>query len=528
MKRLVAVLVAAVLAASVAAVVGSGGAQAAPQAKALVPAFGWSDCGGGVECGSFQVPLDWSNPGGTKITLAVTRRVHTGATYRGVMLVNPGGPGAPGTGLADLGRYVPGGAGNEFDWIGFDPRGVGSSTPSLHCNSRYFGVNRPTFVPRTSRLMRYWLAKTGQYAAQCGASAARALLPHVATIDTVKDMEAIRAAYAAETPGTGTKLNFYGFSYGTYLAQVYATLYPSQVGRFVLDGVVDPVRYWYASNLQQEVLFDRNLNRYFQWLARHPRAYRLGTDWRAIRRGFNALLVKLDRHPSARGRLGPDELIDAMLPAAYYVFDWDGIGRAYSVLKRTGKGGAMFAMYAGANMGDDNGYAMYLATQCTDVLRPGWPVQRRDAWRIHRSFPFLAWDNTWYNAPCLRWRAPSHARIGITGAHVTSKILMINETYDAATSFSGALVARSRFPTASLIEGYKGTTHAGSLNGVACVDNRIGIYLRTGVVPARQAGTRSDIRCPRVPPPPATGLRTTGGGLPASIRAILTAAQLRG
>lgn len=513
------------------------GASAAPRetsaVTAYVPTLSWSSCGSGStdRCADFVVPLDWNQPDGAKITLAVRKRVHTSATYRGVMLTNPGGPGGSGTQYVVLSDYIRGGVGHQYDWIGFDPRGVGDSSPALHCNSHYFGVDRPSFVPRTKRLMRFWVRKTERYAGQCGASAARRLLPHMSTLDTVRDMEAMRQALAAQSNpgGINDKLNFYGFSYGSYLGQVYATRYPDRVGHFVLDGIVDPTNYWYGANLRQEVGFDRNLNIFFRWVAKHPRAYHLGRHWRAIRHGYDDLLRKLDRRPAYHRRLGPDELTDAMLNAGYYVFDWDTIASAYSRLVRKGKGARMFGLYRDANMGDDNGYAVYLGVQCSDVRRPAWRTQVRDAWRIHRTRPFLAWDNTWFNAPCRTWPAPSRAKLTVSGAAVSANILLINETLDAATPYSGALRVRSLFPSARLIAGVGGTTHAGSLNGVACVDQRIAAYLGSdgSNVPARVSGNRADVNCPKVPAPMATGgSRLAGpGGLPDAFRTQLAAAQ---
>ncbi len=326
----------------------------------------------------------------------------------------------------------------------------------------------------------------------------------MATMDNVQDMEALRQALA----GDSGKLNFYGFSYGTYLGQVYATTYPQHVGLFVLDGVVDPTNYWYGANLKQEIWFDRNLKTFFKWIAKHPGAYHLGRDWRTIRHGYYALLRRLDRHPAAHGKLGPDELTDAIIGAPYYVYDWDYIAYAYARLVRGGHGRPMFSLYRDGNMGDDNGYAVYLAVQCTDVLRPSWRTQVRDARRIHRKHPYLAWDNTWYNAPCVSWPAPSHSRLAVNGAATAlpangGKVLLVNETRDAATPYAGALKLRSLFPSSRLIAGVGGTTHAGSLSGVACVDNRIASFLDSGALPVRLSGTRADVSCPSVRPPPA-------------------------
>ena len=177
-----------------------------------------------------RVPLDYNRPGGAKITLAVSRVLHTSsdADYQGVMLVNPGGPGGAGLGLAVLGQFVPNNAGAAYDWIGFDPRGVGASTPSLSCIPDYFGYNRPYYVPVTRVPERTWLERSESYADACQRDAA-ALLPHMKTTDSARDMESIRTALGAR------RINYYGFSYGTYLAQVYSTLFPLRVRRMVLD-----------------------------------------------------------------------------------------------------------------------------------------------------------------------------------------------------------------------------------------------------------------------------------------------------
>lgn len=529
-----------------------GSASAAPQAPVApaAPAFtptldSWSTCGS-MECSTLTVPLDYANPdNGKTVKIAVSRLAANplAGSFLGIMVVNPGGPGGAGTPYPVLRNYVPGTAAQRYDWIGFDPRGVGASTPALHCNPKYFGNNRPNFVPKTKRLMRYWIRKTASYATACGNSSAKGLLPFMTTRDSVRDMESLRQALHDELNVLDPKrpalekLNFYGFSYGTYLGAVYATLYPSKVGRFVLDGVVDPVRFWYLSNFDQSRQFDKNINTFFAWMAKNNKTFKLGTKAWKIRAGYNALLKKLDRRPAAGGRLGPDELTDAMLSAGYYVYGWSEIGHAYAKLVRKGQGGALYAMYRDGNQGADadNGYAVYLGVQCTDQRRPAFSKQVRDTWKVHRKAPFLAWDNTWYNMPCLTWKAPSRGKVAVNGAGLNAlgtKILLINETRDAATPYAGALNLRGTFKGASLIAGVGGTTHSGSLSGIACVDNRIAQYLATGAVPARKAGRTSDVNCPKVPAPPASSAaraaaRTSAsaGGIPPGLRALLLGAQ---
>ena len=212
----------------------------------------------GAQCGRLVVPLDYARPRARKISLAVSRVRHrsSAADYQGIMLTNPGGPGGPGLWMSLLGSgpIVPGKADNDYDWIGFDPRGVGQSRPALSCDGSYSHYDRPDYVATTHRLQRLWLRLSRGYAHDCATSAARRLLRHVRTTDNVADMESLRRALGRK------KINFYGFSYGTYLGQVYATMHPGRVRRFVLDSNVDPRKVWYRANLGQDVAFDAELH----------------------------------------------------------------------------------------------------------------------------------------------------------------------------------------------------------------------------------------------------------------------------
>jgi pimeloyl-ACP methyl ester carboxylesterase len=198
-------ILAATLAASVGLLIGAGVIPASASAHQkpgyTPPPIDWGTCASaglnarGAQCGFLVVPLDYAKPKSTKIKIAVSRikAKSTKEQYQGVMLTNPGGPGGSGLTLSVLGEYVPNGAGEYFDWIGFDPRGVGSSVPSLTCDVDYAGYNRPFYVPVNKSLEKKWLAKAKGYAKACD-SAGGALLDHVKTTDTVADMESLRKA----------------------------------------------------------------------------------------------------------------------------------------------------------------------------------------------------------------------------------------------------------------------------------------------------------------------------------------------
>ncbi len=477
--------------------------SASPAPAGFRPAIAWTACeepglkARKAECGFLEVPLDHARPRGKKIQLAVSRVRHTVAAkdYQGVMLVNPGGPGGQGRGLSILGGYVPDQAGAAYDWIGFDPRGVGASKPALACDSKYLSYGRPQYVPETAAIEKAWLKRTRAYAAKC-AAAGGDLLGHLKTTDTVADMEALRTSLGAE------KINFYGYSYGTYLGQVYATRHPQRVRRMVLDGNVNPSRVWYDANLDQDIAFDANMKRFFAWVARYDAVYHLGRTGAAVEKRFYTEQRRLTRKPA--GKFGGNELTDVFLQAGYYVFGWESVAGAFSSWVRKRDPKALQGLFDEANpqiKGSDNGYAIYLATQCTDVAWPAsWRTWRRDNWRVHRAAPFETWGNAWYNAPCRSWGAKPGTPVRVDGRQAPP-VLLISETFDAATPFAGSLEVRRRFPTAALVEGVGGTTHSGSLFGSPCINAAVAAYLKTGELPRRVKANLADKRCAPVPQP---------------------------
>jgi len=291
------------------------------------PPIAWEGCDiGGIpgECGFLTVPLDYDRPGGKKIQLAVSRIAHTvpDSEYQGAMIVNPGGPGGSGTIWAILGQFVPGGAGEAYDWVGFDPRGVGASIPSLDCDGEYTTYGRPEYVPFKRSTEKAWLRLTRGYAHDCAAAGGK-LLDHLKTTDNVADMESLRKALGER------KMNFYGFSYGTYLGQVYATLYPHRVRRMVLDANVDPRRVWYDANLDQDIAFQTTFEIYLGWLADNDDVYHLGDTQRKVHKLYNQVHRELDNHPADAVFAG-NELDDVFLGPGYYVYGWADVGAAFA------------------------------------------------------------------------------------------------------------------------------------------------------------------------------------------------------
>ena len=518
--RRTAVSVAVVAALAAATVLPTAGAQAAVTAApaaspppadgaevsaAVLPDSAWGSCTSrtlqafGAQCAMLDVPLDYARPNGTKIQLALSRIKHTvpDAQYQGIMLVNPGGPGGSGLVLSILGSFVPNGAGNAYDWIGFDPRGVGSSVPALTCDPNYFNGPRPEYVPTSSAIEKAWLGMAKAYAQACGKNGG-ALLEHVKTTDTVQDMDRIRAALSRK------QLNYYGFSYGTYLGQVYATLFPQRVRRMVLDANVDPTRVWYQANLDQDVAFEKNMKIWWAWLAQYDSVYHLGATEAAVESAFYAEKARLGKNP-AGGVIGSSEWTDSFLFVGYNQSTWIPLGQLWADWKANGDPQPLIDNYNSAQgVGDDNGYAMYDAVQCTDVQ---WPKEfstwREDNWRVYAKARYETWANAWYNAPCLYWPAKAGHPVEVDGEKAPP-ILLVDETLDAATPYAGSLKVRKLFPRSSLLALPGGTSHANSLNGNACEDGVIAAYLADGTLPKRTPGGGPDATCAPLPVPDPT------------------------
>jgi pimeloyl-ACP methyl ester carboxylesterase len=535
-KRILATMAAAGVLAAGVVLVPPAAAASGPAAAAaeFAPApITWGACESDAltrakaECATLEVPMDYAHPAGAKVSLAVSRVRHTTAQSQGVMLVNPGGPGGSGLGLSTLGRAVPNHAGDAYDWIGFDPRGVGASKPSITCDGGYFGYNRPAYVPRAPQLERTWLDRSQGYAKACAKNGP--LLEHMKTTDVAQDMESLRRALGEQ------QINYYGFSYGTYLGQVYGTLFPQRVRRMVLDGNVDPRNVWYRANLTQDVAFDRNIKIYFDWVASYDGVFHLGTTGKAVERRFYDEQAKLTQQP-AGGVIGPDEWTDIFLQAGYYRFGWESIAKAFAGWVQKGDWQTLKKLYDRSNPpGDDNTSAVYNAVQCTDVQWPrDWNRWRFDNWSTYQRAPFETWGNAWFNAPCAYWPAKAGRPVDVDGSGVRGALL-ISETLDAATPFEGSLETRRRFPHASLIAEPGGTTHADSLSGNACVDDRIADYLATGTLPARRSGNRADAECAPLPDPVPAGAPagraaagTPAATQPAELRSVLAAQVARG
>jgi pimeloyl-ACP methyl ester carboxylesterase len=438
-----------------------------------------------------RTPLDHRDPTGQKIAVAVSRVRHTGpaAGYQGVLLVNPGGPGAAGRDYAvTVAAQLPTRIRAAYDVIGFDPRGVGDSRPALSCEANYFKPPRPDYVPTSTTDEEVWLRRSQDYAQACGRKYGP-FLDHLRTVDVAQDLESMRIALGQK------KINYLGASYGTYIGAMYATLFPTRVRRMVLDSIVQPSRIWYGSNIDQGYAFDTSLKSFFAWVARYDSVYHLGGAPAVVEKAYYTLRAALSAHP-AEGILGADELDDTIQISAYLASAWPQLAKAWSSYSIHGRPASLIDQYRVWGKGKEGEFAVYNAVQCTDFTWPrDWQTWRADTLRVYASAPYLAWSNAWYNAPCLYWPGKAGTPVQIEARKGLPDVLLFQATLDAATPFAGGLEMHRVLRGSRLVIEDGGRTHGVLQRGNACLDDKFEAYLATGRLPDELT------HCRRLPDP---------------------------
>jgi pimeloyl-ACP methyl ester carboxylesterase len=468
-------------------------------------AIAWGACndesltGVGAECGFVTVPLDWAKPTGQTIQIAVSR-ARAKEKRQGVILVNPGGPG--GSGLvypAILPSRVPDSIGFQYDWIGFDPRGVGASKPAVSCDKSFFNGPRPAYEPTDPDKIvgneAAWVERTKKYAKDCAAQNG-AIIEHMRSIDTVRDMDAIREAL-----GEG-QINYYGYSYGTFLGQAYATTFPDRVRRMILDSNVAPDYPGYGDAGRGQISgFEYNIDQFFTWIAGHNTTYNLGASADAVKTAYYARLDELRKAPA--GSIGSAEWQDVFLSLGGYAESlWPTIADAWTLWNSGDHTRWEFLYEITTGAGDDNQFAAFNTTICSDGPWPrSYAKVRKDAFDLAKEFKFGTWSSFWFSGPCTFWPVKSSPALPIDGEKIKVPILLLNATRDAATPFPNAIKVKAEFPTSVLVAEIDGMTHGIGLNGNPCLSQIVANYLGDGTLPARTSGAGADVECARKPLP---------------------------
>ncbi len=451
---------------------GSAGGEIGSAVAALSP---WEGCGERVECAQLTVPLDHRRPDGETIGIDVARRRATGDRL-GIVIVNPGGPGASGVRLLRGADAVPERVADRFDQVSFDPRGVHGTNP-LDCHDELLAFYAIDHLPDDPAEAATLDDAAREVAAACEASGGE-LLAHISTVDVARDMDLLRQAL--DEP----EISYIGFSYGTLLGQRYAALFPDRVRAMVLDGVVDPSDGLTGLLAAQAEALEGLLDRVFASCA--------GFDPCAVDDPEQALLDLLDASDrgegpaSDDGPLGPAELVDAVVYASYDPATHGSLVEAVAD-GQAGDGrllGVLSDLYR-----DFEGWDVYTAVSCVDSIVPrGTSAFGHFADRLEAESPVVGAAIANELLPCAHWPVGPVSAAEPVSAPGTPPILVVGNTGDVATPYASAVAVAETLSDAVLVT-YDGEGHT-SLGRSECIDEVIAEYLIDLVVPDPGA------RCP--------------------------------
>lgn len=458
----------------------------------LQPYYGqevdWSSCDNGFQCSKVMVPLDWSNRYGQTIELALIRHQATG-TSEGSLLVNPGGPGASGVDFVrdSLDSAVSSDLQQHYDIVGFDPRGVGQSS-SVSC---YDAAGMDSYlydITPGTRGSASWI-QAATTASQSFADACKkhtgSLLEFVDTQSAARDLDVLRSLLG------DTKLNYLGYSYGTYLGATYAELYPQNVGRMVLDGALDPAASNADVNIAQAKGFESALRAYLANCLAGSGCPFAGQTVDQAMASIRALLDKVEAHPmtASDGRkLGANTLLTAIIYPLYSSSNWKYLSTMLTSVQH-GSADQAFQFADGYNgrksdgSYTDNSTEAFTAINCLDYsydASTGAMAAQRAA--LEAAAPTIGTYFAYGDIGCAVWPYKSTVTRGPIAADGSSTIVVVGTTNDPATPYQWAVNLSKELSNATLVT-YKGEGHTAYNKSNSCVNNAVDAYFISGIVP---------------------------------------------
>ncbi|QZY51009.1 alpha/beta hydrolase [Leucobacter tenebrionis] len=466
-----------------------------------VEAFGaqqpiWTPCGDGMECADVYAPLDWGDVSGETITLRLVKHPATGGDRIGTLFVNPGGPGASGAEYVgeSLDYAVPAEIQRSYDVIGWDPRGVGASTPvrcldSAGMDDYLFGADENRDLERGSDA---WIDAALSEARAFGEACEErtgALLGHVSTEDTVQDLDMLRAIVGDD------RLHYLGLSYGTYIGARYADAFPERVGRLVLDGAMDPTSKVTDVVREQTRGFELALRAYAADCLQRRDCPFTGT----VDEAMGAIGKQLDRVDSepltgSDGRtLSAGTMLTAIITPLYSQSNWGYLDQLFASVS---KGDADVALsladfYYDRVDGEyvGNSTEAFSAINCLDY--PSGELDRErmraEAAELDRIAPTIGRFQGFGDVSCAEWPVAGASDREPVVAAGADPILVVGTTGDPATPYRWAESLAQQLESGVLLT-YEGEGHT-AYGQSDCVDEVIDDYLLTGAVP------ESDPRC---------------------------------
>ena len=450
----------------------------------------WKNCGKSQQCATAIAPMDWDHPSkATDISLALTRASATG-TRLGSLFVNPGGPGASGYDLVhdDLDYAASKTLQTSYDVIGWDPRGVGRSTPVTCYDDKkldefIYGVatnpvNSPAWVTEVTE-------QSKDFAASCLKNTGPAL-QFVDTQSTVHDLDMLRAAVG------DTRLNYLGYSYGSDIGMYYTDRFPKKVGHVVLDGSTDSTLSTFAISLTQSTGFEQALKAYLADCPSTKNCPFPGSVDDSLAK-ISALDDRLATTPidAPDGRALDQNLLDTAINSGLYdKSSWPYLSDMFSEIRKgtTNTAFLLADSYNGRNADGtykDNSLEAFIAIGCLDYPTETDPtVLASENAQLVQAAPTLTRPSVIGDVTCENW--PFRNRVAppvVTGAGA-APILILSSTGDPATPYQWGVALSKQLESAHLVTRH-GEGHTAYNRRIPCIDNTVDRYFVSGTVPKK-------------------------------------------
>ena len=461
------------------------GPSPTPAAVAVPPAH-WSDCGKGFLCAEIRVPRNYAAPSDGYLDVSILELPATDPKSRiGSLIVNPGGPGASGVEFvreavaADL---FPTALRKRFDIVGFDPRGVNSST-AVRCIDNLDGRAEIDPSPDNAAELKALVNDARAYADACAKRNA-AILPYLSTDAVARDLDAIRSAVGDD------KLTYLGFSYGTLIGSAYADLFPEHIRAMALDGAIDPKLDLKGLRFGQAKGFEDALSSFLDDCAAKT-SCAFHENGRSLQ-AFNSLMASIDAKSlpaillNDPRRVGPGIAWYSVLAALYSKDSWPTLATSLELAKR-GDGSLMLAIadpYRGRkpNGSYSNEQDAYTSNVCLDFQAPiDVTVYRAWAKQLEATAPHWAELFAYNDLPCAFWPVPAERTPEAASAAGAPPIVVVGSTGDPATPYPWAVALAKELDSGVLVT-RQGDGHTGYLVS-SCVKRAIDAYLIDLTVP---------------------------------------------
>lgn len=459
--------------------------SAAPAASPL----SWHRCALHFRCAELSVPVDYAAPT-AHLNLALVELPATGAHVIGDLVMNPGGPGGSGVQFLETTSFPPGLAAS-FNLVSFDPRGIGQSDP-VTCEGPS-GIRAITALdpkPRTAGEIAALVRAVKAFDRSCTEHTPMTLLEHVGTRDTVRDLDRIRAALG------DAQLDYMGFSYGTYIGQLYAQMFPSHVRAMVLDGAVDPALSSSATVSQQSAGFETDLKDFFAWCPGNKTcAGELPQGAKAAyEQLFSGLAAGDHLEADLQPRFGGTQQVTlgvaetALAGSLYSDQTWSYLASAIAQ-GLAGNGGLLAVLaYTFEGLMPNGRFANLLAagTAIGCVDRP-YPTEvtayEKLAARLAQVAPDFGPADAWSDLNCAYWPIKPEGNVGAIYAQGSPPILVVGSTDDPATPYPWAQAVARQLDHAELLT-RRGPGHTAYSNST-CIQHWTDRYLETLELPPK-------------------------------------------